>query len=1054
MKNLRKNAAIWMGIGLGLAMTACGGGGTSTPVQTTYTLTVNSSNPATGVAIGVTPADNSGAANGSTSFTRTYNSGTSVTLTAPATSGTDTFASWTGCTTASTVTCTVAVNANTTVTANYNVPTYVLTVNSTNPASGVAIGVTPADNNSAANGSTSFTRTYNSGTAVTLTAPATSGIDTFASWTGCTTTSGVTCTVTVNANATVTANYTVPTYVLTVNSTNPASGVAISYNDALNNVILSGTTSFAVTYPAGTPLILTAPATAGSNNFSSWTGCTTASTETCDVTLNANMTVTANYKAAPNYVLTVDSTNPASGVTITVGYPPTTLSSQGITSFTLNGGSGSMFTLTAPATVGSNTFASWSGCTTASTETCDVTLDADMTVTANYTVPAVAVTPNPATVNIGSQLQFTAAVSGTVSSAVTWSVAAPSGSSLSPGTISSTGLYTTPYPAPATVTVTATSTQNTGKSGSVTVTLQTPATAAGPALTVNVGSPGNAINPDIYGMNAYYLDTASATTAHASVARWGGDDISRYNYQTNTTNSASDWYFENFTGAGNMWGGGSFTGLLTTAASVGTKTLGTAPVLGWVANSTVGACSFTQAAFPGQESYNGPCGDGIYAEGSGGCTDSDGCDIFGTGTTAFADVTSISEPPPTPPAASAATAQWAQGTWAGSWVNSLVTNPSYGNAASGKGVAIWDLDNEPTWWSAVHRDVHPDPFTYDEVTNGGIGTALAIKTADSTAAVSGPVVDYWWAYFYSMKDIWSGWSTGPCYEPWDNPTDRAAHQGVPLIEYYLQQFKTAENTYGMRLLDYVDLHTYFAAANTGLTAAGDTATQQARMNSTRVFWDPTYTDFNYPQPNYTTDSNYTSSCNPPAQAPQLIPMMKTWVANDYPGTKLSIDEYNFGGLEAINGAVTQADILGIFGREGLDLGALWPTGAYETQGPGNMAFAIYRNYDGKNSTVGDTVLPSTSANQGTLSVYGALRSTDNAVTVVVINKTYGPLTSTISLTGLSSTATTAQAYLYSNANLAAIVAQPAVTVTPGGSTSTISNYNFPAQSITLFVVPQ
>jgi hypothetical protein len=44
----------------------------------------------------------------------------------------------------------------------------------------------------------------------------------------------------------------------------------------------------------------------------------------------------------------------------------------------------------------------------------------------------------------------------------------------------------------------------------------------------------------------------------------------------------------------------------------------------------------------------------------------------------------------------------------------------------------WDLDNEHTWWDAVHRDVHPNPFTYDEVTTLGIGTALAIKTADPT----------------------------------------------------------------------------------------------------------------------------------------------------------------------------------------------------------------------------------------------------------------------------------------------------------------------------------
>ena len=96
-----------------------------------------------------------------------------------------------------------------------------------------------------------------------------------------------------------------------------------------------------------------------------------------------------------------------------------------------------------------------------------------------------------------------------------------------------------------------------------------------------------------------------------------------------------------------------------------------------------------------------------------------------------------------------------------------------------------------------------------------------------------------------------------------------------------------------------------------------------RLNSTRVFWDPTYTDPNFPQPNYITDANYTSNCSTPLQAPHVIPMMKKWVANDYPGTKLAITEYNWGGQESISGALAQADILGIFGREGLDIGTLW-----------------------------------------------------------------------------------------------------------------------------------
>jgi hypothetical protein len=126
----------------------------------------------------------------------------------------------------------------------------------------------------------------------------------------------------------------------------------------------------------------------------------------------------------------------------------------------------------------------------------------------------------------------------------------------------------------------------------------------------------------------------------------------------------------------------------------------------------------------------------------------------------------------------------------------------------------------------------------------------------------------------------------------------------------------------------------------------------------------------------------------------------------------------------------------------------------ETQLPGLIAFEIYRNYDGANSKFGGTALASTSAAQGQLAVYGALRSSDHAVTVVVINKTYGALTSTLSLANLTATGN-AKVYQYSNANLASIVALPDQTVTApaaGTTTSTISA-TFPAASITLFVIP-
>jgi hypothetical protein len=632
------------------------------------------------------------------------------------------------------------------------------------------------------------------------------------------------------------------------------------------------------------------------------------------------------------------------------------------------------------------------------------------------------VAPNPATAIIGTQVQFTATVSGTgaFSGGVSWSLQAPSGSALSPGTLSSTGLYTTPYPAPATVTVTATSTQDPTQSGSVIVTLSPPAAATGPALSVDAGNQTHAINPYIYGMNDWFdaLTPSILKSTNLPVERWGGNQTTRYNYLLDAYNTATNWYYENVPGTTSGYPDASmFNTQVVQDEAAGTRTIATVPMIGWTTLRST-ACSFSVAKYGAQQAVdpNLPdCGNGILLNGN---------DVAN-------DPTDTSEA--------------IDQTFVAGWVNYLVGK--FGNAAGG-GVAIYELDNEPEWWDTNHRDVHPVPNTYDELTNDGLTYAQAVKNNDPTAEVSGPVLSCWMCFFYSKKDMLSGWETAPCNCVNGNPVDRLAHGNVPLTEYYLQQFAAYEAANHVRLLDYLDLHTYFAPDNLAFSTSGDTSVQQARLNSTRVLWDPTYTDPNY------TDPNVASNSAPPVP-PQLIPLALSWVERDYPGTKLAFTEYNWGGLEAISGALAQADILGIFGREGLDLGTIWWNAlSPETQIPGLTAFEVYRNYDGNGSTFGNLALASTSANQGVLAVYGALRTSDHAVTVVVINKTYGDLTSTLSLANLTPHGP-AQVFLYSNANLAGIVAQPDVAVTPpvtGSTTSTLTT-TFPAQSITILVVP-
>jgi hypothetical protein len=342
------------------------------------------------------------------------------------------------------------------------------------------------------------------------------------------------------------------------------------------------------------------------------------------------------------------------------------------------------------------------------------------------------------------------------------------------------------------------------------------------------------------------------------------------------------------------------------------------------------------------------------------------------------------------------------------WVAHFVSR--YG-MASASGVRYYDLDNEPTLWNIAHRDVHPNALTYDELKTRTEMYAPAIKAGDASAETLGPSDWGWSAYFDTYV-----------------PGDRAAHGNVPLGQWYLQQMRAYEQSNHVRILDYFDEHYYPQANGVSLSPAGDAATQALRLRSTRSLWDPTYTDESWI-----------------GQVVQAVPLFHSWIDASYPGTKLAIGEYNWGGLESMNGALAEADVLGIFGCERVDLAAIWdPPTANQ---PGAYAFRMYRNYDGNGGAFGDFSVPSTSADQGQLAIYGAQRSGDGALTLMVINKTGTSLMSTLSLNGVVP-AEDARVYRYSSANLNAIVRQPDLPVPVSGATTT-----YAANSITLLVIP-
>jgi hypothetical protein len=176
---------------------------------------------------------------------------------------------------------------------------------------------------------------------------------------------------------------------------------------------------------------------------------------------------------------------------------------------------------------------------------------------------------------------------------------------------------------------------------------------------------------------------------------------------------------------------------------------------------------------------------------------------------------------------------------------------------------------------------------------------------------------------------------------------------------------------------------------------------------------------------------------------RLIPRMKDWVATHSPGLDVALTEYSWGADGHINGATAQADILGIFGREGLDIATRWGTPDMDT--PTFKAMQMYRNYDGQRSTFGDISVRASVPDPDELSAFAALRASDRALTVIVINKVPSSAPVTLGLSGFSP-APAAEVWRLTSSN--SIQHLPDVPVS-GHALSA----NLPAQSITLFVIP-
>jgi hypothetical protein len=478
-----------------------------------------------------------------------------------------------------------------------------------------------------------------------------------------------------------------------------------------------------------------------------------------------------------------------------------------------------------------------------------------------------------------------------------------------------------------------------------------PPPPVGAAVTVSVDPTldRRPVSPGIFGVN--FGSAAQAAALKWPVRRWGGNSVTRYNWQNDTSNKGMDWFFMNVPESNpapeDLPFGSAADRFLSETRAAGGEPILTVPLIGWTPKSRAKSWGFSVQLYGAQTETECTASNWAFW-----CQPDAGSGVLPGGANVTGNNpfdTSIAIGP----------------SFVTAWMDHLAAQ--FGTAGSG-GVRYYALDNEPALWDSTHRDVHPQPLTFDELWTKSRDVAAAIKAKDPAAVVFGPVSWGWCEYFYSAADNCS-----------PNGADFIAHGSVPLTQWYLRQVRQYQEAHGVRLVDVLDVHYYPQASGVSLSGDESAATSARRLRSLDGLWDPTYVDESWI-----------------GTQVRLIPRMKEWIAAELPGTKLAITEYQWGNDDGLSSALAQAEALGIFAREGVDIATRWVAPA-----EGSLvedAFRLWIDYDGAGARVSGSSVRASSNTPDAVSGY-AVEAPGGALRVVLVNRDTVQRPVTVALAG-------------------------------------------------------